>query len=230
MDPSAFGTFNLGNIMAQAEQVRTMQANRAQAEQKAQKQRRLGELLPQVLNGGIGGGLPRPEAMDELAGLDPELFMKLDDRQREQAKAEASEIVSAVQWADTPEKWAQAQQYLGSKGMDVSGYGFEQREQYLLQAGKIGELLENRPKPSAQPSSVQEYEFAKQQGFGGSYMDFMEEKRGPMIASNGDGTFTVIPRGTGAGQAAPSAAPPPPPPGFVVDGGPTQPASGGFPG
>ena len=215
VNPQDFGTFNLGNIVAQSEQIRASQARRQQFEQEAQQKRRLGELLPQVMGGGMGegGAVPgRQAAMQELASIDPDLFMKLDDRQREQAKAEASELVNAVQWADTPEKWAQAQQYLGSKGMDVSGYGFDQREQYLLQAGKIGQLLESRPKPNAGPTSVQEFEYAQRNP---AYRDFLEERRGPIVANNGDGTFTLIPRTSGGGGAAPKG---PPQPGQVVGG------------
>jgi hypothetical protein len=58
---------------------------------------------------------------------------------------------------------------------------------------------------SSGPSSVQEYEFAKQNGFGGSYMDFLNQKGGPLIANNGDGTFTIVPRNMVGGSApAPS--------------------------
>lgn len=62
---------------------------------------------------------------------------------------------------------------------------------------------------NAGPADVQEYNFAKSNGYGGSFMDFLGEKGGPMVASNGDGTFTVIPRvrSGNAPQAAPGGPP-----------------------
>jgi hypothetical protein len=58
------------------------------------------------------------------------------------------------------------------------------------------------------PVELQEYEFAKSQGFPGSYLDFVQQKGGPLIAANGDGTFTVVPRNM---MLQPSAAPSGPP-------------------
>lgn len=202
MDPRDFAPADLVGAYGRGLQVRQMQ-------EQAQKKKRLGDLLPSAMGvpgGGIGGGLPsQQDAMREIAGLDPELFMKLDARQREQAKAETQDLTAAVRWADTPEKWAQVQQFYGNKGMDLSGYGFEQREQGLLALGKIGEYLESAPKPANVPNSYEEYQRAQADP---NYARFLEERRGPIVANNGDGTFTIIPR-SGGQQQAPASAPPP---------------------
>lgn len=101
--------------------------------------------------------------------------------------------------------------------------------QYVQGVLSIADAFEP-PKQENNPASVQEFQFAKQQGFQGTYMDFMEEKRGPIVANNGDGTFTLIPRGMG-GAPQGGGNIPPPPPGFVLDndGGQTAPPSGNFP-
>jgi hypothetical protein len=68
---------------------------------------------------------------------------------------------------------------------------------------------------AADPAGIREYEYAKGQGFTGSYLDFLNAKGGPLIANNGDGTFTIVPRAmVGGGRAAPGG----PAPGTVEDG------------
>jgi hypothetical protein len=194
VDPRMFGTFDYGEIVerGQRQQMNQFRMDEYRAEQENKK--RLGDLLPGALKGDRA-------SIDAIAPINPEVFMKLDDRQRAQAKAELDDLSAAVRWADTPEKWGQVQQHFGQKGVDLSPYGYEDRERGLLALGQLGSYLEGLPKPGNQPSSVQEYEYAKGQGFNGSYTDFMADKRGPIVANNGDGTFTLIPRGmAGGGQ------------------------------
>jgi len=72
-----------------------------------------------------------------------------------------------------------------------------------------------------------EYEFlvSKDPGLAEQYLRNRAEGS-PIVANNGDGTFTIIPRSQIGRQ---SGAVPPPPPGFVIDdGGPTESPSGGF--
>jgi hypothetical protein len=75
--------------------------------------------------------------------------------------------------------------------------GFDPSDQQLDAYIALGGQQQQRPQ--AAPSGIQEYEYAKGQGYGGSYMDFLEGKRGPIVANNGDGTFTLIPRSMGGG-------------------------------
>ena len=82
--------------------------------------------------------------------------------------------------------------------------------------------LANPQKPDNGPSSYQEFQLSQKDP---AYAKHLEDRRGPLIANNGDGTFTVIPRAAVQGGGAV----PPPPPGFELDGGPTPPASGNFP-
>lgn len=210
MDPRMFAPADLVGAYGQGLQVRQMR-------EQAEKKKRLGDLLPSAMGvpgGGIGGGLPsQQDAMREIAGLNPELFMKLDARQREQAKAELADMTQAVRWADTPEKWAQVQQYYGQKGVDLSGYSVNDRERGMLMLGKLGEYLESAPKMdirSIEPG-------------GGLY---------GVDPRTGQVNELVTPNYSTGGQPAPqqSAAPPPPPPGFVIEGGQSGSApAGGFP-
>jgi hypothetical protein len=53
------------------------------------------------------------------------------------------------------------------------------------------------------PAEVKEYQYAKSQGYNGSYMDYLAAKAGPIVANNGDGTLSLIPRSL-IGQPQPS--------------------------
>lgn len=149
----------------------------------------------------------------------------------QQAKQErdAKTIALAVKNARDPQAWDAVVDEVVAMGYpdaaEFKGRFSPEARAAIMAAGGI----EDDKEPQG-PASVQEYEYAKQQGFDGTYMDFLESKRGPIVANNGDGTFTIIPRGAVPGGGAAPAAPPPPP-GFVLDGdegGQTPPASGTF--
>jgi hypothetical protein len=177
------------------------------------------------------------KAYEVLAEADPQAAMQYKQQRIEQAKAGLQEyqgqlevgakIIRQVQPKDQA-GWSQALAMAQQYGVDVSqipqawDQGGADYAQNL--SGLANALFPE--KQNEGPSSVQEYEYAKAQGFVGSYMEFMEEKRGPIVAANGDGTFTIVPRSM-VGQQGGEV--PPPPPGFVIDGGPTPPASGAFP-
>jgi hypothetical protein len=176
-----------------------------------------------------------PEAMTELMKRKPEMAMQLKQQQQAQQRAAleqrredfllGGQIFRQIQPKDEASYQAALQAYQRAGG-NMADVPTQFDPNYVQGVVSVADAL--KPvKQNEGPSSVQEYEYAKQQGFGGSYMEFMEEKRGPIVANNGDGTFTLIPRGAMGGQQP--GAVPPPPPGFVIDGGPTPPASGGFP-
>lgn len=220
VDPGAFGTFNLGEIMERGQRMRMNQMREDEYRGEQQKRKRLSELLPGAVKGDRG-------AIDELAGISPEMFMKLDDRQREQAKAELADLAQAVRWADNPEKWQYVQQHFGQKGIDLSGYSVADREKGMIALGKLGEYLDAAPKS--------EYRSVEA---GGSLIDVSGGNPRVVIAPNPGGMETGAPVRQASGLA----------PGKVVNGyryrggnpnnqgswepvngGPTQQASGGFP-
>jgi hypothetical protein len=196
-----------------------------------------------------------PGAEEALAGVikaDPRLGIQLQqNHQRQQMAALEQHRESIVKGAQIFRQlgvkdeagYQQALQVARQAGIDLRDVPPNFDPQYVSGVVAIADAFEPQKQNSA-PASVQEYEFAKQQGFGGSYMDFMEEKRGPIVAANGDGTFQIIPRGMvqqqpqqgpqvgavedgyrfkGGNPADPNAWEP-------VNGGPTPQASGGFPG
>lgn len=144
-----------------------------------ENKKRLGDLLPGAVHGD-------QQAIDQIAGINPEMFLKLDDRQRQQAQAELSDITGAVRWADTPEKWQQVQQFYASHGHDLSAYPFESRERSLVALGRIGEYLKDAPKP--------EYKTIEQ---GGSLIDVSGGHPHVVIAPNPGGYDTGAPVGGG---------------------------------
>jgi hypothetical protein len=192
MDPSAFAPFDLGNALAKRQQ---LEAN----QQQFQDRRRLSDLLPKAVHGDQG-------AIDQIAGINPQLFMHLDDRQREQAKAELADITGAVRWAlsDPNEKavrWNQVVDFYAPHAPQIAQYRDhpELAESALLQLGQIGEYLNGAPKGTA---LQQNYQFfaEKDPKLADQYLHNQAEGS-PMIASNGDGTFTIIPRGYGTAPA-----------------------------
>ena len=70
-----------------------------------------------------------------------EMLGKLDEQQRKQTEAGIKDIAAAVQWADTPEKWAVVQQRYGQYDPQLAAVPFQNREQALIQLGQMGEYL-----------------------------------------------------------------------------------------
>lgn len=213
---------NRNDEMLKQEQIRAHRMRNQQAQEEGHRRQRLSELLPGAVRGDRA-------AIDEMAGVDPEMFMRLDEHERAIAKAKTADLTQAVRWADTPEKWEQVIQHYAQEGVDLTPYSgkFDQRERAMLELGKIGEYLESAPKP----------EFKSVEA-GGSLIDVSGGNPRVVIAPN-DGTQQM-------GQPVRQAGGPQP--GQVVrgfrfkggnpndrnswepvNGGPTPQASGGFP-
>lgn len=54
-------------------------------------------------------------------------------------------------------------------------------------AGMLAQSILQRPEPTEQPTSVQEYLFAQSQGFEGSFQDFIQAKKSPAVQVNVEG-------------------------------------------
>jgi hypothetical protein len=172
------------------------------------------------------------EAIRAVMRANPQMGMQLLQQRRQkqaQTQQQQIEIVGRVAaWADTPEKWDQGIDHLAMEGVPgVEKYKGKfspgLRAAVMAKAG-VGDK-------SQQPTEMQRnYEFLQGQDpqLAQSYLKNQAEGA-PLIASNGDGTFTIIPRGMAQGQQQASA-PPPPPPGFVLDnGGQSGAPAGNFP-
>ncbi len=189
---------------------------------------------------GLGQG--QPGALNALMQVDPQMGMQYQAKQIEQRRLDmkvqgdqrelnrdnilkGAQIIRQI----NPQDQAgldQARMMAQQMGIDISQVPTEwndQTAQYMQGLIKTADTFEPVKPQNAGPASIQEYEYAKGQGFAGTYMDFNKEKAGPIVANNGDGTFTLIPRGQAGGQTQ---AAPPPPPGFQIDGAEGGQASG----
>lgn len=179
-----------------------------------------------------GLGMGDPGALNALMAVDPETGMQYQRQQIQQQQLEqkrqgeiseasrqniikGAQILRQINPKDDA-SYQQALQAARQMGIDVSTVPQQFDPQFVQNMIAAADTFEPQKPSNAGPASIQEYEYAKGQGFAGTYMDFNKEKGGPIVANNGDGTFTLIPRNTvGSGQ---SQAVPPPPPGFQIDG------------
>ena len=68
--------------------------------------------------------------------------MKMDEAKKAAAKAGLEDMHAAVQWADTPDKWAQVQQHYGQYDPQLAAVPFESREAALVKIGQMGKYLD----------------------------------------------------------------------------------------
>lgn len=177
-----------------------------------------------------------PQVFSEMARLNPQLAIQLRGQQQQQHAAALEQHRDSIiagakifrQLNVHDEQTYQQALAMGRQyGLDLTEVPPNFDPQYVNGVVKLADAFAPQKQNSA-PSSVQEYEYAKSQGFQGSYMDFEDAKRGPMLANNGDGTFLLIPRSSQMGQNLGN----PAPQGVTftpIDGGPTPQASGAFP-
>lgn len=121
--------------------------------------------------------------------------------------------------------WQQLLMVAQQAGIDTSEVPPHYDPQYIEGVVHLADTF--APEKTQGTALQQNYDFlsGKDPKLADSYLHNQAEGP-PLIASNGDGTFTIIPRNVAGGGASP----PPPPPGFQLDdGGPTPPASGNFP-
>lgn len=154
-----------------------------------------------------------PTAKAQLAGLNPEMWMKLDDRTREKAKQATAVMgqavldVSRLPEEQRPLAWASYVQHAEASGFDIptqyERYSPEALSAAAAEAGTMEKLIKQ-----VEP----EWRFSPN----GGLVDFNNpqsiEQYGQWMSGRGPGAATV----------------PSPPPGFVIDGGPTPSASGDF--
>jgi hypothetical protein len=181
VDPSAFAPFNFADSYAKGLQIR-------QAREQQQNQTRLGDLLPQAVNGDTS-------AMEQIAHIDPRMFMQLNQQQREKAQAEIADLTGAVRWAiqdpaQQAQRWNQVVDFYSSHIPDVAQYRDhpEMAETALMKLGQMGAYLKSAPQA--------EYKTLEP---GGSLIDVSGGQPRVVIAPN-DGSYqTGAPVQSGGG-------------------------------
>lgn len=190
-----------------------------------------------------------PKGREALARWNPQLAIQLQQQEAQNAikGLEAhrekvlmgAKIVRQVNPKDDA-GWQQVRAMAQQVGINLADVPPNYDPQYVQGLIAVADAFD--PQKQAQPTEMQRnYEFLKGQNpqLADSYLQNRAEGA-PLIASNGDGTFTIIPRGMAQGQG--------PQPGTVedgyvfkggnpadpnswqpVNGGPTPQASGAFP-
>lgn len=218
--PLMYQGIDIGDIMEDAERMKTLRLQREQLQQQGEDRRRLADLLPRAQSGDTA-------ALNQIAGIDRGLFKDLSSEQRERAKQRIGEIAAAARWADNPQKWDQAIDILTRQGIDVSQYRgrFDLREQAILQMGAMGQYLESAPKPEYRSIEA-----------GGSLIDVSGGNPRVVIAPNDGSRPTGAPVQSGGVQEGATATNPQTGERIIYRNGQWQPmgdagsnASGGFP-
>jgi hypothetical protein len=195
-----------------------------------------------------------PEAMQGLAKYNPQMAIGLQERKRQEAmrglESHRENIIAGAKifrqiGVKDQASYDMARQMAQQVGIDLSEVPPQYDPQYVDGVVKIADAL--APEKQQGTAMQQNYEFLQRQdpNLANSYLRNQAEGA-PLIASNGDGTFTIIPRNMAQGQqGGPQGGPQP---GMVEDGyrfkggnpadpnawepaqgGPTPQASGGFP-
>jgi hypothetical protein len=171
-----------------------------------------------------------PNAIQMLGQADPSKGLVYQQHIAEKQKVRAKELTEvfgrAARAAKTPQQWDALATWLSQNGIPgaanvVGKFTPEMRAGYMAQAG-----LED---DAQDPTSMQRnFEFLKQidPKLADQYLHGQAEGP-PIVANNGDGTFTIVPRNMAHQGGAPQSddeweyAPP-------ANGGQTAPPSGGF--
>lgn len=181
----------------------------------AQREARMRELTGKAAQGDKG-------ALLEMWGVDPDTAIKLDDRQKEETLKGFKYLgTAALQIAELPpEQHAQAWDGYIDQGIAM---GFDGLAQYK---GKYSPQALNAV--AARADKMKDFLAADDPQLRNvAYGDTVVDTR--PVASGGSPRVVIAPNPGNAQTGTPAANIPPPPPGFVMNGGPTQPASGQFP-
>lgn len=140
------------------------------------------QALAQALGGALGanGGQVDPQSLATVMALNPELGAQLVQRQQDMERQAAQDAAAAEQ-----------RQYERSRPIEVGGN--------LVDPNTYQPVYQAPQKPQAQPADVQEYEYARSQGYKGSFTDFQTEMRraGATSVNVGpDGKMGQVPPGT----------------------------------
>lgn len=98
----------------------------------------------------VGNALTGQGSRDPVAYFDPEMYLKLQGIDREQAKASLKMIGQALQRVDSPEAFDQLATQMGPQFQSYIGR-FNERDAILAQAGQLTALMEQERK-DATPS------------------------------------------------------------------------------
>jgi hypothetical protein len=135
----------------------------------------------------------RQAAMAQIATIDPELYMKLDEGQRKAVHDELGDMGAAVRWAvsdpaQRAQRWNQVVDYYGQKHPEVAQYRDhpEMAEQALMHLGQMGEYLKGQEKPEYRTIEA-----------GGSLIDVSGGHPHVVIAPNEGGHDTGAPVAVG---------------------------------
>lgn len=148
--------FSLAEVLGNAQTMRARQMQMAQmerqqrqAEQDRQRQDETRSSLSELIatRGPNGAYDTKSQAFQRYTQNDPAgamgLLDKMDATQRAHAEAGVKDLAAAVQWADTPEKWAVVQRHVAQHDPQVAQTPFERRQEALVQLGQMGEYLKN---------------------------------------------------------------------------------------
>ena len=153
------------------------------------------------------GSDPAGARNDALAAVDMEALKVLDglDEARKGQVIAGARLLEETNPTDQA-SYDRALQLARQGGIDVSNAPPEYNPEWIEGIKHLGRVASGPAKASEPTANIKDYEYARAQGYTGTFQQWQAENAGPVVVTNEDGTKTIIPRSALGGMASPSPA------------------------
>ena len=116
----------------------------------------------------------------EMAAEIRDNIAKMDEAQRKDAADKTEQIARLAVWADTPEKWDQANQEAMDRGLTTEPVPFDQRDLIITKAQTVSDLMKTSSSKAPKTRNIRQGKDIVNQEWDDSTQSWKEVGRGPM--------------------------------------------------